>query len=142
MYKSMIFAAGRGGGLARRWEKCYNSIGFMNTIHIISGPVCCAADGSGQAVPPSGIPGCRRVKGKQVRFLYDLVTVMGQCCTICHWQGTAGKACSAKGPSARKPAVLLVQGGFPDHEALIVPPGCSRIPFRCPRSDRTQGIYA
>ena len=61
------------------------------------------------------------LKGKQVRFLYDLVTVIRECRFYfhmeSHWCMALGRQNLYEDLSARKPANRLVQGNkFPDHE--------------------------
>lgn len=59
----------------------------------------------------------RRVKGKQVQILCDLVTVIGECETMRFAQSltdkSVGKAVSCIDPSVRKPAGRLVRGHSP-----------------------------
>ncbi len=65
----------------------------------------------------------REVKGKQVRILYDLVTVSREqkpgAYPRGHWE--TGKAAFCEDLQVRKPAVCRYGNLFPDHEALIVP---------------------
>ena len=61
------------------------------------------------------------LKGKQVQFLYDLVTVIRECRFFfrmeSHWCMALGRQNLYEDLSARKPANRLVQGNeFPDHE--------------------------
>ena len=64
-----------------------------------------------------GFPQNRRVKGKQVQILCDLVTVIGECETTRFAQSltdkSVGKAVSCIDPSVRKPAGRLVRGHSP-----------------------------
>ena len=73
----------------------------------------------------------RRVKGKQVQILYDLVTVIGEyeatrftAQSLTAW--AVGKAALCIDPSARKPAERLVQ-----RPLRLRPRGIGRIVLRC-----------
>lgn len=106
LYNSPIFRDATARGLARRGGTCYNryrihEYQFHQKTCGASVRIC---------------SGCRRVKGKQVRFLYDLVTVMGQCCTDA--TGGCREGVQDGRPLSQETCRLLVQGVDPGSRGI------------------------
>ena len=71
-----------------------------------------------------GLPQGQRVKGKQVKILYDLVTVIGERKAMCQAQPLTNcwEGCFVRGSISQETCRLLVQElWIPDHELLVVP---------------------